>query len=41
MEPLAALGLTSNIVQVVDFGFKVALKSRELYKNGEKAETKI
>lgn len=40
MEPLAALSLTSNIVQIVDFGFKVALKCRELYKNGETAENK-
>lgn len=34
MEPLAALSLASNVIQVVDFSIRVVSKSSELYRSG-------
>lgn len=31
MDPLSALGLASNIIQVVDFGSRLVFKGREIY----------
>ena len=38
MEAIAALSLACNVIQVVDFGIKVASKSRELYRDGSTSE---
>jgi hypothetical protein len=37
MDPMTALGLVGNIVQLVDFSWKLISKSTELYKTGESA----
>lgn len=36
MDPvsLAALGMAGNVIQFVDFGFKLASKARNIYKDG-------
>ena len=34
MDAIVALGLASNVVQLVDVSWKVVSKSREIYKNG-------
>ena len=33
MEPLTALGLASNVIQLIDFGARIVSKSSELYKS--------
>lgn len=35
MEPLAALGLASNIIQIADFSSRLLAKSREIYTSAE------
>ena len=39
MEAIAAFSLACNVIQVVDFGIKVASKSRELYRDGTTCES--
>jgi hypothetical protein len=34
MDPLSAIGLAGTIVQFVDFGTKIVVEGRELYKSG-------
>lgn len=34
MDPLSSIGLAGNIVQFVDFGTKIIVQGRELYKSG-------
>lgn len=35
MEPLAALGLASNIVQIVDFSGRIISRSKEIYRSAD------
>ena len=34
MDPITALGLATNVVQLVDVSWRVVSKSREIYTNG-------
>lgn len=38
MDPLTALGLASNVIQVVDFSIRLVSKGVEIYKDGSLAE---
>lgn len=38
MDPLTALGLASNVIQVVDFSIQLVSKGVEIYKDGSLAE---
>lgn len=38
MEAIAAFGLACNVIQVVDFGLKIASKFREIYDEGRTIE---
>lgn len=40
MDPLSAFALACGVIQVVDFGLKVVVKCRELYKDGASSENK-
>ena len=35
MDPFSALGLASNVIQLVDFGSRLVSKSQELYKSAD------
>lgn len=37
MDPITAISLVGNIVQVVDFSWNIISKSTELYKTGKSA----
>jgi hypothetical protein len=37
MDPLTALGLASNVIQVVDFSIKIVSKGRQIYKSADGA----
>ena len=38
LDPMSALGLACNIIQIVDFSLKAVTKFRELYKDGASSE---
>ncbi|KAI0413479.1 hypothetical protein F5X98DRAFT_378726 [Xylaria grammica] len=38
MDPLTALGIAANVVQLVDFVSKLIEKSKEVYKSGQKGD---
>ena len=38
MDPLSALGVASNVIQVVDFSIRLVSKGVEFYKDGSPAE---
>ena len=40
MDPLTAFSLTCGVIQVVDFSTKVAVKCRQIYKDGATSENK-
>jgi len=37
LEPITAIGLAGNVIQLIDFGIKIVSTSRELYKTGSSA----
>ena len=40
LDPMSALGLACNIIQIVDFSMKAVTKFRELYKDGVSSENR-
>ena len=40
MDPLTALSLACNVIQVIDFGATMIAKCKELYKDGASAQSK-
>ena len=40
MDPLTALSLACNVIQVIDFSAKIVTKCKELYKDGASAKNK-
>ena len=40
MDPLTALSLACNVIQVIDFSATIVTKCKELYKDGASAKTK-
>ena len=40
LDPMSALGLACNIIQIVDFSLEAVAKFRELYKDGASSENR-
>lgn len=40
LDPMSALGLACNIIQIVDFSLETVTKFRELYKDGASSENR-
>lgn len=42
MDPVSALGVAAAVVQFIDFGTRIALKGKEIYKSGDlRANTEL